>query len=161
MMPDHFSTLRRVIFYSMVLIPLIPFMLAMGIGYYCFKTSLENSTIASMKRIVQDHRQMIEAFLKERKHDLNFILNSYRYEDLNQSEKLETVFDHLQKESYTFVDLGVFNQAGVHVAYHGPYGLRGKVYKDENWFKEVLKHGYYISDIFLHKNRWFLCKSFK
>ncbi|RZB38454.1 MAG: hypothetical protein SRB2_00202 [Desulfobacteraceae bacterium Eth-SRB2] len=149
MMPDHFSTLRRVIFYSMLLVPLIPFMLAVGIGYYCFKTSLENSTTASMKRIVQDHRQMIEAFLKERKHDLNFIVNSYTYEDLSQSEKLDTVFDHLQRESHAFVDLGVFNQAGVHVAYHGPFDLRARVYKDANWFKVVMKHGYYISDIFL------------
>jgi len=148
MMPDHFSTLRRVILACMILVPLIPFMLALGIGYYYFKTSLENSTIASMKRIVHDHRQMIESFLKERKHDLNFILNSYTYEDLNQSEKLDTVFDHLQRESHTFVDLGVFNQAGVHVAYHGPFDLRAKVYKDANWFKEVMKHGYYISDIF-------------
>jgi two-component system NtrC family sensor kinase len=37
----------------------------------------------------------------------------------------------------------------VHVAYHGPYSLRGKIYKDTKWFKEVMKHGYYISDIFL------------
>jgi two-component system NtrC family sensor kinase len=149
MMPDHFSTLRRVIFTCMVLVPLIPFMLALCIGYYYFKTSLENSTIASMKRIVQDHRQMIESFLKERKHDLNFILNSYTYQDLNPSEKLDSVFDHLQKESHSFVDLGVFNQAGVHVAYHGPFDLRARVYKDANWFKEVMEHGYYISDIFL------------
>jgi two-component system NtrC family sensor kinase len=133
----------------MVLVPLIPFMLALCIGYYYFKTSLENSTIASMKRIVQDHRQMIESFLKERKHDLNFILNSYTYQDLNPSEKLDSVFDHLQKESHSFVDLGVFNQSGVHVAYHGPFDLRARVYKDANWFKEVMEHGYYISDIFL------------
>jgi two-component system NtrC family sensor kinase len=77
MMPDHFSTLRRVILACMILVPLIPFMLALGIGYYYFKTSLENSTIASMKRIVHDHRQMIESFLKERKHDLNFIPAQY------------------------------------------------------------------------------------
>jgi two-component system NtrC family sensor kinase len=148
-MPDHFSTLKRVILTCMILVPLIPFMLALCIGYYYFKTALENSTIASMKRIVQDHRQMIESFLKERKADLNFILNSYTYEDLNQSEKLDTVFDHLKKESYSFVDLGVFDQAGVHVAYHGPFDLKARVYKDADWFKGVMKHGYYISDIFL------------
>jgi len=47
------------------------------------------------------------------------------------------------------VDLGVFNPSGVHVAYHGPYSLKGKIYKDTQWFKEVMKYGYYISDIFL------------
>ncbi len=92
---------------------------------------------------------MIESFLEERKHDLDFILYSYTFEDLSQSKTLDTVFDHLQRESQAFVDLGVFNEDGFHVAYHGTYSLKGKVYIDENWFKEVMKHGYYISDIFL------------
>lgn len=149
MMPDHFSTLRRVILTCMVLVPLIPFILALGTGYYYFTTSLEDSSIESMKRIVEDHRDMIESFLKERKNDLDFIIHSYTFKDLSQSETLETVFNHLQKKSPAFFDLGVFNPSGVHVAYHGPYSLRGKIYKDTQWFKEVMKHGYYISDIFL------------
>jgi len=146
---NHFATIRNSILTSMILVPLIPFILALGTGYYYFTTSLESSTIASMKRIVQDHRQMIESFLEERKHDLDFILNSYTFEDLSQSAKLDTVFDHLQRGSQAFVDLGVFNEAGVHVAYHGPYSLIGKAYKDAKWFREVMLHGYYISDIFL------------
>lgn len=133
----------------MTLVPLIPFILALGTGYYFFTTSLENNTIASMKRIVEDHRQMIASFLEERKHDLYFILYSYTFDDLSQSENLDMVFDHLQRGFPAFVDLGVFDKGGIHVAYHGPYRLKGKVYKDENWFKEVMKHGYYISDIFL------------
>ena len=149
MKPNHFSTIRRILFACMILVPLIPFILALGIGYYHFATSLENSTVASMKRIVGDHRHMIESFLRERKHDLEFILNSYTFEDLRRSENLDTVFDHLQRGSQAFVDLGVFNEAGVHVAYHGPYRLVGKVYKDATWFREVMKHNYYISDIFL------------
>ena len=146
---NYLATIRNTILTSMILVPLIPFILALGTGYYYFTTSLESSTIASMKRIVEDHRQMIESFLEERKHDLGFILHSYTFEDLSQPEKLETVFDHLQRGSQAFVDLGVFNATGVHVAYHGPYSLRGKVYKDASWFKEVMQHGYYISDIFL------------
>jgi len=148
-MPDHFSTLRRVILTCMVLVPLIPFILALGTGYYYFTTSLEDSSIESMKRIVEDHRHMIESFLKERKNDLDFIIHSYTFKDLSQSENLETVFSNLQNKSPAFFDLGVFNPSGVHVAYHGPYSLRGKIYKDTQWFKEVMKHGYYISDIFL------------
>lgn len=149
MNPNPFSTLRRIIFACMIIVPLIPFILALGTGYYYFTTSLESSSIASMKRIVEDHRQMIEIFLKERKNDLDLILHSYTFEDLSQSENLDTVFDHLQKQCQAFVDLGVFNQAGVHVAYHGPYSLEGKIYKEADWFKEVMQHGYYISDIFL------------
>lgn len=67
--PGHFSSMRRIIFACMILVPLIPFVLALGTGYYYFTMSLENSSIASMKRIVEDHRYMIESFLKERKTD--------------------------------------------------------------------------------------------
>jgi len=70
----HFSSMRRIIFACMILVPLIPFILALGTGYYYFMTSLENSSIASMKRIVEDHRYMIESFLNERKNDLDFII---------------------------------------------------------------------------------------
>ncbi len=133
----------------MILVPFIPFILVLGIGYYYFTQALEDKTISSMKRIVGDHRQMIESFLRERKADLNFILNTYTFEYLSRPEKLQDIFEFLQKESNAFVDLGIFNANGVHVAYHGPYRLTGKIYLDTEWFKAVVNNGYYISDIFL------------
>jgi len=48
----------------MILVPLIPFVLVLGIGNYYFTGSMENNTITSMRQIVQDHRQMIESFFK-------------------------------------------------------------------------------------------------
>ena len=149
MKQNHYSTMRRIILASMILVPFIPFILSLGTGYYYFTTSIENSTISSMKRIVEDHRKMIESFLDERKRDLDFIFQSYAFRDLSQPEELKKVFDHLQRGSDAFVDLGIFNEAGLHVAYHGPFKLAGKLYKDAYWFKEVMKHDYYISDIFL------------
>lgn len=52
-----------------------------------------------MNRIVGDHRQMIESFLMERKADLEFILNTHRFEQLHRPEKLEQTFINLQKKS--------------------------------------------------------------
>lgn len=146
---DHYIKMRKSLLTNMILVPLIPFVLVLGIGYYYFTASLENSTIASMNRIVEDHRQMIESFLSERQSDLEFMLNSYTFEELNRPEKLLDVFKDLQKKSNAFVDLGIFNEDGVHVAYHGPYKLTGKLYKEAEWFIEVMKKGYYISDVFL------------
>jgi two-component system NtrC family sensor kinase len=146
---SHYKTIRKNILSSMILVPVIPFVLILGIGYYYFTTSLETSTVSSMKRIVEDHRQMIDSFLKERKADLEFILRSYTYKDLTKPGELSEVFGLLQELSNAFVDLGIFNEAGVHVAYQGPYKLTGKVYRDTDWFKEVIKQGYYISDVFL------------
>lgn len=137
------------IFFCMILVPVIPFIAVLGIGYYHFTTSLETNTLATMNRIVEDHRQMIDAFLRERRGDLGFILNTNSYENLTEPEKFYRVFTQLQRYSNAFVDLGVFDQEGIHVMYQGPYRLVGIDYGKEEWFRHVLKEGYYISDIFL------------
>jgi len=150
---NRYQTLKKLILGIMIIVPFIPFILVLGIGYYYFTTSLETNSIASMKRIVEDHRQMIDSFLRERRADLEFIINSYRFEDLADPEKLFVVFNQLQKESSTFIDLGIFNEEGIHITYHGPYRLVGRDYGEEDWFKQVIKHGVYISDIFLGYRR--------
>lgn len=137
----------------MILVPLIPFILVLGVGYYYFKTSIETSTISSMKRIVKDHRHMIESFLHERKGDLELIADSYTFEELSNPQKLRQVFEDLRRVSNAFVDLGIFDEAGLHVAYYGPYKLTGRNYSEAEWFKEVMKKGYYISDVFLGYRR--------
>jgi len=150
---QRYGKLRRLILAIMILVPTAPFIIVLAIGYYYFTSSLENSAIASLKRIVGDHRQMIEAFLTERKADLGFVVSSYRFEELADPQQLYGVLKNLQEKSPTFVDLGIFNEEGIHVAYHGPYRLVGKDYSREDWFKQVMKQGYYISDIFLGYRR--------
>jgi two-component system, NtrC family, sensor kinase len=146
---DQYTGMRRVIFICMILVPVIPFIAVLGIGYYHFTTSLETNTLATVNRIVEDHRQMIDGFLKERRGDLGYILNTNSYGDLTDPEKFYAVFTQLQRYSNAFVDLGVFDQEGIHVMYQGPYRLVGIDYGKEEWFRHVLQEGYYISDIFL------------
>ena len=153
MKQNHYGKVRKLILACMILVPVIPFVLILGIGYYYFKTSLETGTISGMKRIVEDQRQMIDSFLIERKANLEFILQSYSYEFLADPANLYAVFDRLQKESNAFLDLGIFDEKGLHVAYQGPFKLEGKHYGKEEWFREVMKKGHYISDVFLGYRR--------
>ena len=146
---NSYAGLKKVILAAMILVPLIPFILVLGIGYYYFTTSLENNAVAAMRRIVYDHRQMIESFLMERKADLEFISNTRSFEDLSRPEYLARVFKNLQNVSRAFVDLGMFDKNGLHVAYHGPYQLSGRVYDQTDWFKAVMQNGFYISNVFL------------
>ncbi len=140
---------KNTILASMILVPLLPVILILGIGYYYFATSVQNGTTASMKRIITDHGQMIERFLNERQSDLEFVMSTHHFEELQKPEQLQVVFEALQAKSAAFADLGVFDENGLHLAYKGPYSLGGKVYKDAVWFKHVLAHGTYISDIFM------------
>lgn len=146
---DRYRTVRTTLLTCMILVPVIPFILILLIGFYHFKASLETSTTKHIQRIAEDHRTIIDTFLKERVGDLEFIHASYPFEELKHPQVLQDVFERLQLSSQAYTDLGVFDAAGVHVAYRGPYPLTGKDYKDEAWFKEVIKQGVYISDVFL------------
>lgn len=133
----------------MVLVPAVPFFLTLGIGYSHFTDFIEASTIAGMTRTVQDHRRMIDAFLQERQADLEFILRAYRLKDLSTPQKLHDLLKNLQRTSSAFVDLGLFNEQGIHLVYHGPFRLAGRDYGAEAWFRQVMKDGSYVSDVFL------------
>lgn len=146
---NRYRSVRTMILTCMILVPVIPFILILVIGFYHFKISLETSTVRNLKRIARDQREIIDSFLKERMADLEFIHASYPFDELRQPEVLNAVFARLQLASNAYTDLGVFDEAGVHVAYRGPYPLTGKIYREESWFKAVLRQGVYISDVFL------------
>ena len=48
-----------------------------------------------------------------------------------------------------FIDLGLIDASGKHVAYVGPHQLMDKNYLEADWFKEVMQRGIYVSDVFL------------
>ncbi len=144
----NYASVKNNILASMILVPLIPFISALGIGYFYFASSIEKSTVATMNRIAADHGTMIESFLNERKADLAFISRTYSFSDLKRIDVLEKVYNDLQKKSHVYSDLGIFDEKGMHVSYHGPYHLTGIDYHDATWFREVIRKKYYISDVF-------------
>ena len=147
---NHYRTTRMKILAAMCLVPLVPFALAFWVGFTYFTHSVRNSTIAKMERIVSDHGHMIEAFLAERRADLKFVADSYDFVTLSDDKALADVLARLQEKSNAFVDLGVFDRTGLHVAYVGPYEqLVGRNYHGETWFTEVLQTGNFVSDIYL------------
>lgn len=145
----NYTSVKQNILVSMILVPLIPFLSSLAIGYFYFASSIERNTFAAMKRIVSDHGNMISSFLDERKGDLALIARSYSFEDLSRADVLEKVLRNLQEKSHAFVDLGVFDETGMHVSYQGPFKLTGMDYHDTSWFREVLVNQYYISDVFM------------
>ena len=92
---SHYASTRKTILANMILVPIIPFLSSLGIGYYYFTTQIETSTISIMKRIITDHSHMIESFLNERRADLELIYNSYSFSELIESETLRKVFEDL------------------------------------------------------------------
>ena len=73
---NRYAGLRRNILGGMLIIPAIPFVLLLLIGYFYFSTSLRLEINSKFTRIVEDHQQMIESFLSERRSDLEFVVNT-------------------------------------------------------------------------------------
>lgn len=144
-----YGKVRRKILCSMILVPFVPFLLALGVGYSFFTSAIEADTDANLRRVVADHAHMISSFMEERQSDLEFVINTYPMQALDDQATLEEVFRHLRKKSPAFVDLGFINSAGRHLSYVGPYSLHVHDYSKADWFQEVRRQGVFVSDVYL------------
>jgi two-component system NtrC family sensor kinase len=75
--------------------------------------------------------------------------DTHSFQDLKQEENLSRVFQVINLRAGAFVDLGVIDSSGEHVAYVGPYDLKGLNYDQQPWFAEALSKGLYISDVYM------------
>ena len=145
----NFEDTRRMILLRVLLIPFIAVVLVFGTLIYYFSTNLSKQTRARLSSLADGHRGIIEQFLRERAADLRYVAASNNLEELSVNSRLALELERLQGLSRAFFDLGVFDAAGNHLAYIGPYELKGKNYAHTDWFKHVQNEEIYISDVFL------------
>ena len=150
---NPYQSLKKRILAAMILVPAVPFVLLLMIGYRYFTITLEENAKIRMTRVAEDHRLAIETFLDERRTDLELLAATYEFSRISKPEALGKAFSDLTRKSSAFFDLGVFDEQGTQVAYQGPFQLAGRDYAAAKWFQEVKKRGYYISDVFLGYRR--------
>ena len=146
---QRFKGIRRMILVRVLLLPFLIVMVVFGTVIYYFGTNLKSRVFSELVLIAGDHRRLIEQFLGERVANLKFAAAAYGLDELEGDERLSQVLRDLQESSRAFFDLGVFDEQGNHVAYAGPYDLKGKNYAESEWFRAVRERGVYISDVFL------------
>ena len=138
----------RFILGNMTLVPLVPFLVLLVVGAILFAGAMEKSIMGRLSQTARDHGVMVDTFLKERRADLVLMASASSFDVLSSPENLGQAFGHLKASSGAFMDLGVFDAAGVHVAYTGPYRLEGIDYREETWFRKTMADGSWISDVF-------------
>ena len=131
---------------AVVLAPLISITL---IDYNVTQHSIESEIMLRTSRLVSNTQRNISFFLVERKSALDFIDHENTFEQLNDQIRLDEILANLKNAFGGFVDLGVIDSSGTQRNYAGPYTLEGKDYSDQDWFREVVTRGVYISDVFL------------
>jgi len=146
---QRFKGIRRMILVRVLLLPLLIVVVVFGTVIYYFGTNLRSRVFSELALIAMNHRRLIEQFLEERVAGLRFAAASYELDELCGAGRLPVVLHDLQEGSRAFFDLGAFDEQGNHVAYVGPYDLKGKNYAEAEWFRAVREQGVYISDVFL------------
>jgi len=131
---------------TVALVPLIIWALA---GYRLHQDTTEAELKLRTSQLVSNSWRSVSLFLSERRSVLNFIAHDHTFEILNDKVRLAAILDNLNKRFGGFTDLGVINSSGLQQTYVGPHGLQNVDYSNEPWFRQVLRHGVYISELAL------------
>ncbi len=141
--------MQKIIFTRILILSLLIVWFLCGTIVYYFASYSNRQVRQELILTANYHSDLIDRFLEEKSSVLKFIISSYDFNILSNQTKLDDIFKKLQAESKAFFDLGVFDEAGNHLAYSGPYALSGINYSKTEWFKAVKEKGFYISDEFL------------
>jgi two-component system NtrC family sensor kinase len=147
----YYQRLRLKIEIMTLCFSLIP-LFALGVTvYYQFSLAYNNKMMESLRTLAQNRRSAIELFFDERVAQLITVAHTTSLERLIDEEFLAKILHVMQSRSQSFLDLGVIDSQGTHLAYVGPHyeKLKGVNYAHEDWFEAVMSSGVYVSDVFL------------
>jgi len=144
-----FCGVRRSLLVSMIVVPALTLLLAAAIGLYSYSTTTERLAVGAIQQVAVDHGDMIDDFLDERRGDLESFFEMF-YREIGDGVAVQTVAERMfWAAGGVFKDLGVIAPDGIQAAYVGEFALAGKEYGEAPWYRETLKNGYYVSDVFL------------
>ena len=149
-LPSQHAQLRWRIVLLLLLVSLLPLALVSLGAWRTLGGLLEDASFGHQRTIVENHAEAIDSYLAERLRVLELTTRNHSLEDLTANDGLQQVFDSLSATyGQTFVDLGVIDSQGRHLAYVGPYELMDRDYHAAEWFQMVRSTGSYVSDVFM------------
>ena len=144
----NYSQFRLLLFLVMIAIAMGPVIMTAGLGYYNYKDLLQKEERGQLESRLTGSSHAIEALIDSLKSVVVFVARKNRYVELTTGNNLEELFARIKRQYEYFADLGVINQSGIQQNYWGPYDLEGTDYSKEQWFKEVIDKGVYISHVY-------------
>jgi two-component system NtrC family sensor kinase len=148
-----YANLQKKIIFITLLVSFIPLISLSVIIYYQFAQVFRNKIEEQIEYRSRVQSNAIELFLKERTAILLAMADTYSFDYLAEKNNLDKIFQIMNHRVGGFIDLGLIDDAGRHVAYVGPYNLISLNYYSQPWFREVESKGVYISDIFMGYRR--------
>ncbi len=145
----NFRRMWKLAFFLTTGVALVPLISMAVIDYKVTQHAIESEILLRTSRLVSNTQRTISYFMAERRSALDYVVHENTFEKLTDHAHLSKIIQDLKKAFGGFVDLGVIDPLGNQRNYIGPYRLLGKDYSNQAWFKEVVAHGVYISDVFL------------
>jgi two-component system NtrC family sensor kinase len=144
-----YANLQKKIIFITLLVSFIP-LISLGVIIYSQFAQVFKSKIEEQIRYrAMAQGNSIELFLKERTAILMAMADTYTYGYLANQNNLDKILQIMNNRVGGFIDLGLIDSTGRHVAYAGPYDLKSLNYYSQPWFQEVESKGVYVSDIFM------------
>ncbi len=139
--PERYNLLRKNFVLIVCATAIIPLLLMAAINYYQYQSALKEEIVKPLSRLITGTKHSLELFLSERESTLRLLIRERSFEELSNQARLNFIFQSLKAEFPEFVDLGLIDASGLQRSYSGPYELKGKNYKDQDWFQEVQLRG--------------------
>jgi two-component system, NtrC family, sensor kinase len=142
---------RKIWFLAVILtagVSLLPLIFITAVNYRATQKGIESEIRLRTTRLVSNLRRSVTFFLEERQSAIEFITRLHPCRDLDNPAQLGLVLENLKKSFGGFVDLGIIDADGKQRTYVGPYDLQGKNYGDQEWFRQVVQKGRYISEVY-------------
>ena len=119
--------------------------------YLLFNRIYTEKVSEDLRNRVEERRDTLDLFLDERVAQIHTVAHTNPVANLTDEAHLARIFAVMHAKSDSYVDIGVIDKDGKHLAYVGPYyeALKLVNYKNEPWFNAVLAQGVFISDVFL------------
>ncbi len=135
-------------------VSLLPLGLLGVSSWVIFGRLLNQKSLELQSTIVEGHAKAIDLYIEERVRALGFLIDARTVEESTSEPVLKGILTHLNR-SYedAFVDIGIIDSEGKHLAYFGPYDLKIRNYREAEWFQTVQKERIYVSDVFLGYRR--------
>ncbi|OPX37461.1 MAG: two-component sensor histidine kinase [Desulfobacteraceae bacterium 4484_190.2] len=145
----NFRRMWKLAFFLTTGVALVPLISMAMLDYKVTQDAIESEILLRTSRLVSNTQRTISYFMAERRSALDLVVHENTFEILTDHAHLSKIIQDLKETFGGFVDLGVIDPLGNQRNYIGPYSLLGKDYSNQAWFKEVVAHGVYISDVFL------------
>ncbi|MCK5783258.1 MAG: hypothetical protein KAH06_02345 [Desulfobacterales bacterium] len=134
---------------ALLAVSFVPMILIGGGLYYYASSVLKEQTLNTLRREVLSQKRIVDGFFTERVLDLQQLADTMGRKALTRPGVLGTVFKSLHQKLSCFVDLGIIDGQGRHLAYAGPFDLLSKNYQKAQWFRQAMAGDVYISDVFM------------